>query len=85
MTTYPPASTRAAMPKMVAKPMDLEKIIAVHPYMHRAKLCGNLPAAGSHGFLAKLPVIFEMHIGTVSCRVKSGPLRQSRFGNGNGT
>ncbi len=38
-----------------------------------------------HGLLVKLPVIFEMHIGTVSCRVKSGPLRQSRFRNGNGT
>ena len=52
--------------------------------MRRAKLRGNLPAAGSHGLLVKLPVIFEMHIGTVSCRVKSGPLRQGRFGNGNG-
>jgi len=41
--------------------------------------------ACSHGLLVKLPVIFEMHIGTVSGRVKAGPLRQSRFGNGNGT
>ena len=60
------------------------KIIAVHPYMCRAKPCGNLKTVGSHGILVKLPVIFEMHIGTVSCRVKSGPLRQGRFGYCNG-